>query len=116
MACTSRRRWGEDGPACRSVCLEGERMSSPNVSPHLSGRRISSSRITALERGEIFVFGSNAAGKHGGGAARMAIDRFGAVYGEGHGLHGQSYAIDTTSGLDVIGSEVRSFLGVAEDH
>jgi hypothetical protein len=81
-----------------------------------SGRAVSSSRITSLERSEVFVFGSNAAGKHGGGAARMAMDRFGAVYGEGHGLHGQSYAIDTMSGLDVIESGVRAFLGVAHDH
>ena len=49
---------------------------------------LSSGRITALERDEVFVFGSNAAGKHRGGAARLALDRFGAVYGEGHGLHG----------------------------
>jgi hypothetical protein len=105
-----------DGRAGRSVSLEGEQVSSPTVSAHPSGRRISESRITALERGEIFVFGSNAAGTHRGGAARIAVDRFGAVYGKGHGLHGQSYAIDTMSGLDVIESEVRSFLGFAQDH
>ena len=91
-------------------------MSSPNVSTHPSGRSLSGSRITALEDGEVFVFGSNAAGKHRGGAARIAVDRFGAVYGEGHGLHGQSYAIDTMSGLGVIESEVQSFLGFAWQH
>ena len=36
-------------------------------------------RITALKPNEIFVFGSNLAGAHGGGAARLAYDRFGAV-------------------------------------
>jgi hypothetical protein len=88
-------------------------MRSPNVSTHASGHLISSNRIAALEDGEIFVFGSNAAGKHRGGAARYAMDHFGAVYGEGHGLHGQSYAIDTMSGLDTLRSEVSNFLHFA---
>ena len=43
----------------------------------------------------IFVFGSNLAGRHGKGAAKIAKDKFGAVYGEGKGLTGQSYAIPT---------------------
>lgn len=89
-------------------------MSSPNVSRHASGRLISSNRITALEPGEVFVFGSNAAGRHRGGAAGYAMDHFGAVYGEGHGLHGRSYAIDTMSGLDTLRSEVSRFVDFAE--
>lgn len=43
----------------------------------------------------IFVFGSNKAGKHGKGAAKYAIDHYGAVYGMGVGLQGESYAIPT---------------------
>lgn len=43
----------------------------------------------------IFVFGSNLAGRHGKGAAKIAKDKFGAVYGVGQGLTGQSYAIPT---------------------
>ena len=43
----------------------------------------------------IFVFGSNLGGIHGGGAARAAHEKFGAVWGEGIGLHGRSYAIPT---------------------
>ena len=49
--------------------------------------------ITKLQPDEIFVFGSNLAGMHGGGAARLAYQRFGAVWGQGVGLQGQSYAI-----------------------
>ena len=49
--------------------------------------------ITELKDNEIFVFGSNLAGAHGGGAARLAYQRFGAVWGQGVGLQGQSYAI-----------------------
>lgn len=88
-------------------------MKSPNVSAHASGHLISSSAISALESGEVFVFGSNAAGEHRGGAARYAMDHFGAVYGEGHGLHGQCYAIDTMSGLETLRSEVSHFLEFA---
>ena len=47
-------------------------------------------RISELKENEIFVFGSNLAGVHGGGAARFAYERFGAVWGEGVGLHGQT--------------------------
>lgn len=45
----------------------------------------------------IFVFGSNLAGRHGRGAARIAMNNFGAVYGKGVGAHGNSYAIPTKS-------------------
>ena len=41
--------------------------------------------ITRLEPNEIFVFGSNLAGFHGGGAARIAYERFGAEWGVGVG-------------------------------
>lgn len=43
----------------------------------------------------IFVFGSNEAGVHGAGAARLALERYGARYGKGFGLHGISFAIPT---------------------
>ena len=61
-------------------------------------RRYTPERILELKEGEIFVFGSNLAGAHGGGAARLAYNRFGAVWGEGMGLHGQTYAIPTMQG------------------
>lgn len=44
---------------------------------------------------EIFVFGSNLAGRHGAGAALFARQNHGAVYGQGNGLQGSSYAIPT---------------------
>lgn len=44
---------------------------------------------------KIFVFGSNTAGIHGAGAARLAMEKYGAVYGKGEGLQGNSYAIPT---------------------
>lgn len=44
---------------------------------------------------EIFVFGSNLAGRHGKGAALDAVRHYGAIYGQGVGLQGRSYAIPT---------------------
>lgn len=72
--------------------------------------------IRELQPNEVFVFGSNAGGFHGGGAARFAFENFGAVWGEGHGLYGQSYAIDTMSGMDTMRDDVRTFLGFATEH
>ena len=61
-------------------------------------REYTPERISELKENEIFVFGSNLAGAHGGGAARLAYNRFGAVWGEGVGLHGKTYAIPTMQG------------------
>ncbi|MGN8026504.1 A1S_2505 family phage non-structural protein [Microbacterium sp. 22242] len=72
--------------------------------------------VTELKPDEVFVFGSNAEGNHGGGAALTAHRRFGAVWGEGHGHHGQTYAIDTMSGLTTLASEAGDFLRYAEAH
>jgi hypothetical protein len=73
-------------------------------------------RITRLEPGEVFVFGSNAAGLHAAGAAALAHERFGAVWGQGHGLHGRSYAINSMSGLAILGHEIAAFLDFAAEH
>lgn len=43
----------------------------------------------------IFVFGSNPEGRHGAGAARIAREKFGAIYGQGEGLQGNAYALPT---------------------
>lgn len=62
------------------------------------------------------MFGSNTAGAHGGGAARIAHERFGAVWGEGHGLHGDSYAIDTMTDETTMAAEIATFLAFARAH
>ena len=73
--------------------------------------------ITELKPNEIFVFGSNLAGMHGGGAARIAMEQFGAVWGEGVGLQGQSYAIPTMQGgVDTIKPYVDEFIAFARIH
>ena len=80
-------------------------------------REYTSERINRLEPNEIFVFGSNLAGAHGGGAARIALDFFGAVWGQGVGLQGQSYAIPTMQGgVETIKPYVDEFIDFARLH
>lgn len=52
-------------------------------------------KITRLEPGQIFVFGSNLDGRHGKGAALTAMRKFGAKYGVAEGLTGQTYGYDS---------------------
>ena len=47
------------------------------------------------EQDTIFVFGSNPEGRHGAGAAKIAREKFGAIYGQGEGLQGHAYALPT---------------------
>ena len=73
--------------------------------------------ITELKDNEICVFGSNLAGAHGGGAARIAMQRFGAVWGQGVGLQGRSYAIPTMQGgVETIKPYVEEFWLFALQH
>lgn len=83
---------------------------------------ISPLNIVNLLPDEMFVFGSNEAGIHGAGAARIAHKRFGAVLGIGSGPTGQCYAIPTkdhhldTLPLAVIEGYVNQFLDYAKKH
>lgn len=73
--------------------------------------------ITELKPDEVFVFGSNLAGMHGGGAAYVAFKQFGAVMGCGVGLRGQSYAIPTMQGgVETIQPYVDNFIAFASEH
>lgn len=71
--------------------------------------------ITELGQDEIFVFGSNAAGQHGGGAARTAFRKFGAEWGVGEGLTGRCYAIPTMGTFDDLKRAVSRFTEVARE-
>jgi hypothetical protein len=79
-----------------------------------------------LKPNQIFVFGSNRRGRHGSGAAKVALDKYGAIYGQGLGLQGQSYGIPTkyegraipsdTLELGVISFYVDLFIRFARDN
>lgn len=58
-------------------------------------KRITPYSVKSLEENEVFVFGSNKSGIHGKGAARKALDHFGAQWNKPEGLYGNSYAIPT---------------------
>ena len=70
----------------------------------------------------IFVFGSNRQGRHGKGAALTAVREHGAIYGQGEGLQGNSYAIPTKRGpweplsLSEIRDHVNAFIQFALEH
>lgn len=72
--------------------------------------------------GEVFVFGSNTAGIHGAGAAADAMNLYGAVWGQGIGRHGMSYAIPTKSqslktlALETIKEYADDFIAYAMAH
>jgi hypothetical protein len=72
--------------------------------------------IEELDEGEIFVFGSNGFGAHNGGAAATAMAKFGAIYGQAEGLQGQSYAINTMDGFEVMAEQVARFIEFAREH
>jgi hypothetical protein len=71
---------------------------------------------------EIFVFGSNLAGRHGKGAALFARKHHGAIYGNGIGLQGNSYAIPTKGinleilPLHMIEHHINDFLDYARNN
>ena len=80
-------------------------------------QRITPELITSLGEHEIFVFGSNLAGMHGGGAAFVALKKFGAIMGQGVGLQGQSYGIPTMhGGVKAIAPYVDEFIAFAREH
>ena len=84
---------------------------------HEGDLRLAGFKIPKLNSNEIFVFGSNLSGLHGGGAARTAYERYGAQWGVGVGLTGQTYAIPTMQGgIDTIKPYTDEFTEFAKKH
>ena len=107
-------------PSLRLVVNEFEKKYGNKIikeEQYMYDRMYTPDRISSLKKHEVFVFGSNLAGMHAGGAARLAADRFGAVWGQGVGLQGQSYAIPTMQGgVETIRPYVDEFISFALDH
>lgn len=80
----------------------------------VNGRRMASDQITELSDNEVFVFGSNVQGMHGGGAAWYANKNFGAEWGVGEGLTGRSYALPTMEGEASLKKAVERFIDCAK--
>ena len=99
---------GEDRMYKKQTMVNMEEMKKNRITPEW---------IDTLKDNEIFVFGSNLAGMHGGGAARVARLRFGAVLGNGVGIQSQSYAIPTMQGgVETIRPYVDDFIAYAQQH
>ena len=105
-AYTMRDRYSDD-----EIIEEKRRYAKEYYSP-----RVTPPIVRHLEENEIFVFGSNANGYHGGGAAALAMHSFGAVWGQGEGLQGKSYAIPTMEGLEKLKEAVDRFTDFADQH
>ena len=105
-AYTMRERYSDD-----EIMEEKRRYAKEYYSP-----RVTPPVVRHLEENEIFVFGSNANGYHGGGAAAVAMHNFGAVWGQGEGLQGKSYAIPTMEGLEKLKEAVDRFTDFADQH
>lgn len=78
--------------------------------------RVTPERINKLKGGQVFVFGSNGMGAHYGGAAAQAVQQFGAVMGQAEGMQGDSYAINSMDGLEVMREQVERFVHYAKEH
>ena len=96
--------------------VEAEELAQLEASPNNPEGRTTPDYITRLASNEVFVFGSNEQGLHYGGAAKAALDNFGAIMGQGSGLQGMSYAIPSMSGLGVMGEYVKEFCEFAKAH
>ncbi len=82
-----------------------------------NGYQFTPNMISELSGNEIFVFGSNLAGAHGGGAARIAYEKFGAEWGVGVGMTGKTYAIPTMhGGVEAIKPYVDDFVKFANEN
>jgi len=98
------------------MAYEDMRMSKTEA-PDMEQKRTTPEFITELLPNEIFVFGSNLKGMHGGGAAYIAYRKFGAIMGQGVGLQGQSYAIPTMQGgVETIKPYVDEFIEFAKEN
>ena len=81
--------------------------------------------IDQLTPNQVFVFGANQQAKHGAGAARLAFNKFGAIYGQAEGLMGQTYGIITTDlnklyrpsvDINVVKDSINSFIQFAKNN
>lgn len=96
--------------------VEAELLKELEASANNADSRITPERITRLGTNEIFVFGSNDRGLHHGGAAKIAVECFGAIMGQGHGLQGKSYAINSMSGIPEMERDIKQFCEFAKSN
>ena len=110
--------YDETSVVCADTSVAYDETSTPfTLYNNMEKKRTTPNFIESLEPNEVFVFGSNLRGMHGGGAAWIAYKKFGAIMGQGVGLQGQSYAIPTMQGgVETIRPYVDEFIAFAKAH
>ncbi len=117
VSATKLRPGKEMSPRIFKNIYDTDNMKNMKDTEDLKQGRVTPHRIDTLKENEVFVFGSNLAGMHGGGAARTARLHFGAVMGQGVGMQGQSYGIPTMQGgVETIRPYVNDFITYARQH
>ncbi len=117
VSATKLRPGKEMSPRIFKNIYDTNNMKNMKDTEDLKQGRVTPHRIDTLKENEVFVFGSNLAGMHGGGAARTARLHFGAVLGQGVGMQGQSYGIPTMQGgVETIRPYVNDFITYARQH
>ncbi len=96
--------------------VKAEEEAKHEVSRNNPGSSVTPNEIKRPGADEVFVFGSNEQGLHYSGAAKDAVERFGAIMGQGNGMQGMSCAIPSMSGLEVMGEYVKQFCDSAKAH
>ena len=110
----------KENALCRLIIradYEATHRGESNVPKSCTFAAASPDLITELADNQVFVFGSNLRGEHSWGAASDAYKKFGAVWGQGVGMQGHSYAIPTMQGpASSIKPYVDDFIKFASDH
>lgn len=98
------------------ICSSNQKTNIMDNAQIVNGKRVASDNISELGKDEVFVFGSNIQGMHGGGAAWYAHKHFGAEWGVGEGLTGRCYALPTMEGDASLHKAVDNFTDCAHQH
>lgn len=98
------------------ICSSNQKTNIMDNTQIVNGKRVASDNIAELGKDEVFVFGSNVQGMHGGGAAWFAHKNFGAEWGVGEGLTGRTYALPTMEGDASLRHAVEHFTECARQH
>jgi hypothetical protein len=117
--------WDEAFAKAYFTSNKGKRLCQLTYSLYPPTYNYSPDNISELDDNEVFVWGSNTDGRSGAGAAKLAVDKFGAIYGQAEGLQGQSYAIITTDlsksyrpsvSIELVTEQVNKFIQFAKDN
>ena len=111
------RKWLRSMDEFLALLPGDEEIGDMDVPEPTKNLRITPRPVVELKKDEVFVFGSNLAGHHSGGAAKQAL-KWGAKWYVASGPMGQTYGIPTVlvHGLDAIEKYVSQFIKYVEEN